>query len=258
MAKFCAKCGSSVVPGAAFCYVCGAQIEDSPADNVRDSVDPSPVEQIPFRNSFATSFTDGDKTSFEKSAQKPKKKPFKSILALVLVAVLIVSAASFCGVKFYISFNNIDENIDLFVDAIYLGDADALEKSVPEELVESYSNISSSARSIYKKRSRAMDKAFGENIKISYDIEDIEYVPSFNRYYYADKISGFFDDFNCVEVQKVYRVLFGVTVKGDADKETYYYNVAAIKTDNRWFLFDLQNGLPAYYYAVNTIELDML
>ncbi len=248
MAKFCAKCGSSVIPGAAFCYVCGAQVEASPADNVQDSAAVATAEQ-----SSVINRCESDKTAPEKAGERPKKKHLKKILALALVAVLIVSAVSFCVINYYTSFNNIDKSIDRFVDAIYLGDEDALEKTVPEELEDEYSRISSSARSTYKKRSRAMDKAFGENIKISYNIEDIEFVPSFNRYYYADKLNDFSDNFNNVEVEKVYRVLFSVTVKGDEDKETYYHRLAAIKTDNGWFLFDFSEELPAFYCAVSTM-----
>lgn len=256
MANYCDKCGNSVAPGAVFCFSCGAKITDLNVDTSVHSQE-KPIS--------ADAPTIGDVPTVDIAPKKRKCKPsffVKLIILIVLIATLI-GGVVFSIVCYVDSFGNIDKEIGNYVEAIYLGNEDALndmlpsvfKKTVDKDLI--YYNYT--FKVLYNRRSKAMDKKFGDDIAVRYTVDDVRYVPSFNYDYYNDSLANYNDDLYLDDIDTVYRVKFTVTVVGDNGSKEYSYNVAAVKSDGEWFLMYIDYPPLLYYDSVyDRLDVDEL
>lgn len=259
MANFCDKCGSSVAPGAVFCFSCGAKITDlnvdTPAPSQEMPISPVNVE-APYVNPVPTAGV---------ALNKRKRKPsfFVKLIIIIVLIAAIIGGAIFAILGYAKSFNGIDKAIDDYVEAIYLGNEDALEDMLPSFYRRTVNKdliyYSGTFKTIFNRRSKGMDKKFGNNISISYTVDDVKYIPFFNYDYYNDTLASYNDDLYLDDIDAIYRVKFTVTVKGDKGSKDYSYNVLGVKSDSEWFLTYSKNPPLLYYDSVfDRLDIDEL
>lgn len=297
MSKFCQNCGSPISKDAHFCFSCGAKLPADVANEVEPDVAPEPSVAEPLEAEKTTTATaeatvaepdaatPADSVTSEqpvsiapesftpvtpeapapKKTKRRRKASFWVKLIVFLIILAAIAAAVVYGVIDHLNAaESINKAIDDYVEAVYLGNGDALKLMMPEEykddLRDELDMISlDDPEKLFKIRSESMDETFGDDILISYTITDLERVSCFNDYYYVDMIESnhIISD---VELDTIYRVKFDITIKGSKDKETFSNKMAAVEMDGNWYLVNINGGghfayIDAY---VETLEFDQM
>ncbi len=261
MANFCEKCGSPIQNDALFCFYCGSSLANNlgvkePVAVPDTSVDTATVQDTEPSADMPTSeiLTKADVKSLEgKKTKKKRKASFWIKLSVAVVLILaVLGSAAFCTTMYFVNRSNIDQAVDTYIEAVYIGNADALEEmyldEFESEIQREIKTYEYTAERLFRKRSIAMDKRFGNDIFIDYEIYDIKYVAPSVVDLYVDKIETYYH-YNYVDIEAAYRVRFTVEVSGDKYTGVYNEKMLAIKLDGEWYLYDLNKELLAYANA---------
>lgn len=198
-------------------------------------------------------------------AVKPKKHRVgfwvKLVISLLIIAA-IAAGVVYCVMNHMNASDEIRATVDDYVEAVYLGNEEALEKLFPEKFSAALHDELKDAGfgdvtdDVYDARLTSMSEQFGDNISVTYKITDLEFVPCFNEYYYVDMVEKNHDIAN-IDFDTVYRVRFDVKIKGDSGSETYSYKVIAVELDGDWYLFDLNKYAFSYVDAyIEWLDID--
>lgn len=262
MSKVCKNCGSPLSDYAIFCPSCGNKVEDV-AEPVKETESTTVVQSV--SENIPQYQSEQNNISEEKPQKKHKKSFFITLIICLTLVTVIIAGVVYGVVSYNMSFSNVRDAVGDFVDAVYLGDGKACDKLVPEEyekeifdyyMVDDYDDM---CDGVFNKRSKWMDKLYGDDITVTSRIVDFEYVPSFNEYSYYDLIE-YSNGIDELEYDCIYRVKVKIDIKGDDDKDTFYHKLIAVKTDDEWSLYDLNSGssVCTTLCFLYTVELDYL
>ncbi len=240
-----------------FCASCGSKLE---ATSKSFDINTSNKLSSEIYNEPVKTAEPGE-ASVESKIITDKKPSFriKQLVNIVLLLAIVVGAVTY-AIVYFVNRDNVKIIINDYVDAIYLGDVDALEELYPEAYEDEVDNEIKSYNytsvGLFRRRSTKMDNRFGDDIVISFDINDIKYVSSSVVDLYSDFIEsryGYMD----IDIKSAYRVRFDVEIEGDDDTAKYSEKMLAVKIDGQWCLFDLNRNAFAYSNAyVEVLELD--
>ena len=215
MSKFCRQCGAQLEDDAVKCEACGYEL-----------VKPEAAAQPEGENTQAP------------AANKLNNKMIGIIAgaaaALVVLIVVLVLVFSGGGYK---------KSIDTYIKALTTGDSDLIEALAPEEYWDymaeksgsSTKKIISSVADTFDQIIDMAERAYGDNFKITYKIEDKDSLSKGQLNDIRDTVNSTYDIAN-KSVTEGYELDLELTFKGKDDERSEDATVYVVKIDGKWYL----------------------
>lgn len=250
MSKFCTNCGAQLQDNAAFCTNCGAtqqtaqqstqqtfqQTTQQPAQQTTQQTPENAYGAYNYNNTAYNS--NGDAMAAPKKSGKAKFIVLGVIAVAVIAAVVIVIVMLFGG--------GYKKPLDNYFKSIEDGDAKTFMEAYPEcyiDYIDDMLGVSGMDMDVEEFFQETVDglletfeSDYGENISISYKIEDKEKLSDSELEDISDEFKDNIDA--NVDVTSGYELDLEVTIEGDDDDDTDSGSLTVAKIDGEWYIVE--------------------
>ena len=246
MSKFCTNCGGELNDDATFCEKCGARVGER-QEQPKES--PAVIaEEVPKQESAAQ--PEGGfagKINAFVGKLKNKDKAAIGITAGVVAALILIVVLVIC-----LSGSGPEKALDRYMDVFYYGKSSRIEKLAPKEYWDyleenedmDIEDAEDQVKTFYKTIIRGLEDEFGDDIKISYKVTEIDDVKKSTLDKMKDKIKSTYD-IPKKDVTDAVEMEVEMTIKGDDDKDSDDITLYAVKIDGDWYICNASGTLLA-------------